>query len=76
MKYVGVLLLVSAGTFIYVATIHILPEVYCNTDIHRDKNHDHGPEDHVHGKDHFSKEVELLIMVVGLFFPMIPYALI
>mgnify|MGYP000736995190 FL=1 len=26
--YVGVLLLVSSGTFLYVSTIHILPEVF------------------------------------------------
>ena len=25
----GILLLFSAGTFLYVSTIHILPEVYC-----------------------------------------------
>ena len=28
-KAVGILLLFSAGTFLYVSTIHILPEVYC-----------------------------------------------
>ena len=32
---VGMFMLVSAGTFLYVAIIHILPEVYCNTTIHR-----------------------------------------
>ena len=26
--WVGVLMLISAGSFLYVATIHILPEVY------------------------------------------------
>ena len=33
--WVGILLLISAGSFVYVATIHILPEVY------GDKGHDH-----------------------------------
>ena len=26
--WVGILMLISAGSFLYVATIHILPEVY------------------------------------------------
>jgi len=34
MKLVGFFLLISAGTFLYVAMIHILPEVYCNSDSH------------------------------------------
>lgn len=38
MFWVGILLLISAGSFIYVATIHILPEVYGNN------NDSHGHE--------------------------------
>lgn len=48
MFWVGILLLISAGSFLYVATIHILPEVYCNTEIHRPHDHHHLPEDHIH----------------------------
>jgi hypothetical protein len=59
MFWVGILLLLSAGSFLYVATIHILPEVYCNTDIHRPHTHHHLPEDHVHDEEHYSKPVEL-----------------
>ena len=33
--WVGILMLISAGSFLYVATIHILPEVYA-------MEHDHG----------------------------------
>ena len=33
--WVGILMLISAGSFLYVATIHILPEVYS-------MEHDHG----------------------------------
>ena len=55
MFWVGILLLVSAGSFLYVATIHILPEVFCNTQIHRPHEHTHLPEDHVHNEDHFHK---------------------
>ena len=29
--WVGILMLLSAGSFLYVATIHILPEVYADT---------------------------------------------
>lgn len=66
---VGILLLFSAGSFLYVATIHILPEVYCNTEIHRPHTHTHLPEDHVHDEEHFSKPVELLAILIGLFTP-------
>lgn len=69
MFWVGILLLVSAGSFLYVACIHILPEVFCNTDIHRPHTHHHLPEDHVHDNEHFSKHIELLAMLVGLFTP-------
>ena len=69
MFWVGILLLVSAGSFLYVATIHILPEVYCNTEIHRPHNHTHLPEDHVHDSEHFSKSVELFVIMLGLFVP-------
>lgn len=70
-QMVGVLLLISAGTFMYVAMIHILPEVYCNTDTHRPHTHKHTPEDHVHDESHYSKEVELAAMVTGLLLPLL-----
>ena len=69
MVIVGVFLLISAGTFLYVATIHILPEVYCTTETHRPHTHKHLPEDHVHDEDHFPKEMELIAMVGGVMFP-------
>lgn len=68
---VGVLLLISAGTFMYVAMIHILPEVYCNTDTHRPHTHKHTPEDHVHDESHYCKEIELLAMCTGLLSPLL-----
>lgn len=67
--WVGILLLVSAGSFLYVATIHILPEVYCRTDIHRPHDHKHLPEDHAHDEDHFSKPIELMTILSGLITP-------
>lgn len=70
-KVVGILLLISAGTFMYVAMIHILPEVYCNTETHRPHTHKHTPEDHVHDENHFSKEVELVAMIIGLLAPLL-----
>jgi zinc transporter ZupT len=69
MFWVGILLLLSAGSFLYVATIHILPEVYCNTDIHRPHTHHHLPEDHVHDEEHYSKPIELLSIMAGLLTP-------
>ena len=64
-------LLISAGSFLYVATIHILPEVFCNTDIHRPHTHKHLPEDHVHDDEHFNKGIELATIMVGLITPFI-----
>lgn len=60
-------MLISAGSFLYVATIHILPEVYAN--------------DHVHGaspaeqlqkyqENHYSKSLELGVLLIGLYLPM------
>ena len=37
--WVGILMLISAGSFLYVATIHILPEVYDTS-----SGHDHAGE--------------------------------
>lgn len=71
MFLVGIFLLVSAGTFLYVAMIHILPEVYCNTESHRPHTHKHKPEDHVHNDEHYPKEAELAAMVVGLLLPFV-----
>lgn len=51
---VGILLLISGGTFMYVAMIHI---------------HKHKPEDHAHDDNHFSKQSELLATVAGLLAP-------
>ena len=68
---VGVVLLISAGTFMYVSMIHILPEVYCNSDTHRPHTHKHIPEDHIHDETHFCKEIELLTMIAGLLAPML-----
>jgi len=68
---VGTLLLISAGTFMYVSMIHILPEVYCNTDTHRPHTHKHTPEDHVHDENHFPKEIELAAIVTGLLAPLL-----
>ena len=69
MFWAGILLLVSAGSFIYVATIHILPEVFCNTDIHRPHTHKHLPEDDIHDEEHFSKGIELITILIGLIAP-------
>ena len=67
--YVGMFLLLSAGTFLYVAMIHILPEVYCSTETHRPHTHKHLPEDHVHNEEHYPKEIELVTMLLGLALP-------
>ena len=66
-------LLISAGTFLYVAIIHILPEVYCNSAIHRPHKHKYMAIDHMLPEDtHYGKEVELLFMVLGILTPFLP----
>jgi len=76
MFWVGILLLVSAGSFLYVATIHILPEVFCNTDIHRPHTHHHLPEDHVHDDDHFAKPFEIVAILAGFALPVLLLTLV
>ena len=65
--WVGILMLISAGSFLYVATIHILPEVYA-------MEHDHGKTltEHAlkYSESHYSKSVELGVLLIGLYLPM------
>lgn len=75
MFWVGILLLISAGSFLYVATIHILPEVFCNSEAHRPHTHHHLPECYVHDDLHFPKAFELFVIILGLYTPYILTAL-
>ena len=65
-------MLISAGSFLYVATMHILPEAYST------------PDDHAHGESkvsaakqieyeskHFSKPIELMCLMTGIYLPML-----
>jgi zinc transporter ZupT len=65
MFWVGVLLIVSAGSFLYVSTLHIMPEV-----LHDRDSHGHGGEKGATRQQHYSKGIELGAMVVGLVAPM------
>ena len=86
MFWVGILLIVSAGSFIYVATIHILPEVF-GTAAHagpsssQEEASELDTEENateftknalpLKEKEHFSKGVELLFMMAGLVSPFV-----
>ena len=65
--WVGILMLISAGSFLYVATIHILPEVY-------QMEHDHSKslaeQALKHSEEHYSKTIELGVLLMGLYLPM------
>ena len=64
--WVGILMLISAGSFLYVATIHILPEVY-------QMEHSHGnPVQKAlkYQESHYSKSIELGVLLIGLYLPM------
>ncbi len=67
---VSICLLITAGTFLYVATLHVLPEVYCSAEVHKPSSHPHFPEEHVHDKDHSSKLVELVCLLLGFLSPL------
>ena len=68
---VAVCLLISAGSFLYVATIHVLPEVYCSPEVHRPHSHTHLLEDHVVDKDDSSKFLEMLTVIAGALTPFV-----
>ena len=70
MFWVGILLLVSAGSFIYVATIHILPEVFNDKEVsHSGHSHNSSGSEKSKENAHFSKGVELTTIVIGLITP-------
>jgi len=66
---VGICLLISAGSFLYVATIHVMPEVYCNHDVHRPHSHSHLAEEERHGNHEHGKMSETLIVIAGAITP-------
>ncbi len=66
MFYVGILLIISAGSFIYVATLHILPEVLFDK---ATNCHSHGHEDLKPADKHYRKEIEIAVMILGLISP-------
>ena len=61
-------MLISAGSFLYVATIHILPEVYAMEQDTNSKN----PIDAAlkYQENHYSKTIELAVLLTGLYLPM------
>ena len=65
--WVGILMLISAGSFLYVATIHILPEVYALE--HAEENSGKGQLKYQEA--HFSKTIELGVLLTGLYLPMV-----
>jgi zinc transporter 9 len=78
MFWVGILLIISAGSFLYVATLHILPEVLYDKDTNGSGGEAHGHHHHHNSKEkvirredkHYSKGVELLAIIVGLIAPL------
>eukprot|EP00826_Nyctotherus_ovalis_P061720 TRINITY_DN8809_c0_g1_i26.p1 TRINITY_DN8809_c0_g1~~TRINITY_DN8809_c0_g1_i26.p1 ORF type:complete len:227 (-),score=41.08 TRINITY_DN8809_c0_g1_i26:165-845(-) len=64
-------LLITSGAFLYVATLHVLPEVYCSGHVHKPSSHPHLPEEHVHDESHSSKTIELLLLIAGFLTPLL-----
>lgn len=60
-------MLISAGSFLYVATLHILPEVYA-------MEHEHGKsmaeQALKYSESHYSKSIELGVLLIGMYLPM------
>jgi zinc transporter ZupT len=63
MFWVGILLIVSAGSFIYVATLHILPEVMNNDSHNKESKSNLKPSK-------YRKIIEIGCMVIGLIAPL------
>lgn len=71
--WVGIMLIVSAGSFIYVATIHIMPEVLSDSAEDHGHGHGHGPDENIHGDlkhNKYGKKYQLAMMVAGLLAPL------
>ncbi|KAI9208173.1 zinc transporter ZIP9-A-like protein [Polychytrium aggregatum] len=70
-KWTGTLLLFSAGTFLYVATVHILPEIYANHS--KGSNPGTSPvtgtTGHVHAKN--LSILQIIAFLCGVFAPII-----
>ncbi|KAH6584772.1 hypothetical protein BASA82_000965 [Batrachochytrium salamandrivorans] len=62
--WTGVLLLFSAGTFLYVATIHVLPEIYQN----QGSSHDHA---HHHHSEKSLSKLQIVVLLIGFVTPML-----
>lgn len=76
---VAICLLISAGTFLYVATMHVLPEVYTlgahshdhdlSEELVDEHKHEHEHEhEHEHGKKS-TKILDTALLVVGALIP-------
>ena len=63
-------MLISAGSFLYVATMHILPEVYSEQEGHGESRLSQQKQVEYDSK-HFSKAIELPVLLVGLYLPML-----
>jgi len=76
---VSVCLLISAGTFLYVATMHVIPEVYGVAGHDHHDHHGHHHDSHeglLNGHDHkeHSNPIKLLdtaILTLGTFVPLL-----
>lgn len=53
----------------YVATIHVMPEVYCNSDVHRPHSHSHIAEKEAHESHEHGKMSETLVVIAGAVTP-------
>mmetsp|Transcript_35531 Transcript_35531/g.25939 ORF Transcript_35531/g.25939 Transcript_35531/m.25939 type:complete len:82 (+) Transcript_35531:949-1194(+) len=73
MFWCAIILLFSAGSFLYVATIHILPETYGKEEeAHEVAVSKELGEKAVYSKDdNYSKSVQLLTIVAGTFTPLL-----
>ncbi|KAI9358296.1 ZIP zinc transporter-domain-containing protein [Zopfochytrium polystomum] len=68
--WTGILLLFSAGSFLYVATVHILPEIYAKPGgAGGGSGHHHHAHGGQHGSDHLLTTPQVVALVAGMFAP-------
>ena len=79
--WVGILLIISAGSFIYVATVHILPEVLTPGEATGQEHHNghahglakkpqNGEDTPANDSAQYSKAMQIVAMVFGLVAPL------
>jgi zinc transporter 9 len=65
----AVMLLFSAGTFLYVATVHVFPEIYQSPSGGGGVGDEEEDDEHTHSERQRLSKAQIVVLVVGVFVP-------